>query len=120
MYVRISNSRKQGTAQHAEKLWAHTSTTGLKLRDSDCVSPTRLNVAAWLMLEQGLCFVQAGSVRMIEYATLGPELATAAILVGLTTTSILFCSHFHQIEGDIAARKVSPLVRLGTRRGYEV
>ena len=40
--------------------------------------------------------------------------------MGLTTTSILFCSHFHQIEGDIAARKMSPLVRLGTRHGYEV
>ena len=66
------------------------------------------------------CCAQAGSVRLIEYASLGPELATAAILVGLTTTSILFCSHFHQIEGDIAARKMSPLVRLGTRRGYEV
>lgn len=59
-------------------------------------------------------------MRLIEYASLGPELATAAFLVGLTTTSILFCSHFHQIEGDIAARKMSPLVRLGTRRGYEV
>ena len=59
-------------------------------------------------------------MKLIEYASLGPELATAALLVGLTTTSILFCSHFHQVEGDIAAGKMSPLVRLGTRRGYEV
>ena len=64
--------------------------------------------------------VQAGSARLLEYASLGPELALSALLVGLTTTSILFCSHFHQIEGDTAAGKMSPLVRLGTQRGYEV
>lgn len=63
---------------------------------------------------------QAGSARLLEYASLGPELAMSALLVGLTTTSILFCSHFHQIEGDTAAGKMSPLVRLGTQRGYEV
>ena len=66
------------------------------------------------------CRVQAGAARLLEYASLVPELATAAMLVGLTTTSVLFCSHFHQIEGDIAAGKMSPLVRLGTRGGYEV
>ncbi len=33
--------------------------------------------------------------------------------IGLSTTVILFCSHFHQIEGDRAAGKMSPLVRLG-------
>lgn len=64
--------------------------------------------------------MQAGAARLLEYASLVPELATAAMLVGLTTTSVLFCSHFHQIEGDIAAGKMSPLVRLGTRGGYEV
>ena len=63
---------------------------------------------------------QAGTARLLEFASLVPELATAAMLVGLTTTSVLFCSHFHQVEGDIAAGKMSPLVRLGTRGGYEV
>ena len=33
--------------------------------------------------------------------------------IGISTTVILFCSHFHQIEGDRAAGKMSPLVRLG-------
>jgi 1,4-dihydroxy-2-naphthoate phytyltransferase len=42
------------------------------------------------------------------------------ILVGLTTTIILFTSHFHQIEGDKAAGKMSPLVRLGTDRATMV
>ena len=86
-------------------------------------SPQKLRSASFNCMnnvEHSTYCAQAGSVRLIEYASLGPELATAAILVGLTTTSILFCSHFHQIEGDISARKMSPLVRLGTRRGYEV
>ncbi|KAG2452071.1 hypothetical protein HYH02_003107 [Chlamydomonas schloesseri] len=43
-----------------------------------------------------------------------------ALLVGATTTVILFCSHFHQIAGDIAAGKRSPLVRLGTERARRV
>jgi 1,4-dihydroxy-2-naphthoate octaprenyltransferase len=41
-------------------------------------------------------------------------------IVGITTTVILFCSHWHQIQGDIAAGKRSPLVRLGTHRACKV
>mmetsp|Transcript_3358 Transcript_3358/g.7854 ORF Transcript_3358/g.7854 Transcript_3358/m.7854 type:complete len:151 (-) Transcript_3358:97-549(-) len=37
----------------------------------------------------------------------------AAVLVGLSTTAILFTSHLHQEEGDKAAGKLSPVVRLG-------
>eukprot|EP00890_Picochlorum_soloecismus_P001548 jgi/Picsp_1/2394/NSC_05855-R1_-dihydroxy-2-naphthoate chloroplastic-like len=37
--------------------------------------------------------------------------------VGLSTTIILFCSHFHQIEGDKKAGKMSPLVRMGIEQG---
>lgn len=44
----------------------------------------------------------------------------ASVLVGITVASILFCSHFHQIEGDAAAGKMSPLVRLGPQRGMQV
>eukprot|EP01023_Acetabularia_acetabulum_P003213 TRINITY_DN1135_c0_g1_i1.p1 TRINITY_DN1135_c0_g1~~TRINITY_DN1135_c0_g1_i1.p1 ORF type:complete len:380 (-),score=16.14 TRINITY_DN1135_c0_g1_i1:198-1337(-) len=43
-----------------------------------------------------------------------------SILVGLTTTSILLCSHFHQIEGDKKAGKFSPLVRMGPKLAYQV
>lgn len=43
-----------------------------------------------------------------------------SVLVGITTTVILFCSHFHQIEGDTAAGKRSPLVKLGTARACQV
>lgn len=44
----------------------------------------------------------------------------ASIILGLTTSLILFCSHFHQVEDDIAAGKRSPIVRLGTRRGAKL
>jgi 2-carboxy-1,4-naphthoquinone phytyltransferase len=46
--------------------------------------------------------------------------APLAVIVGLTTTAILFCSHFHQMEGDLAAGKRSPLVQLGAKRGCQV
>ncbi|KAH7679668.1 2-carboxy-1,4-naphthoquinone phytyltransferase protein [Dioscorea alata] len=45
---------------------------------------------------------------------------SASFLVGLTTTLILFCSHFHQIDGDRAVGKMSPLVRIGTKTGSAV
>lgn len=43
-----------------------------------------------------------------------------SVIVGITTTVILFCSHWHQIQGDIAAGKMSPLVRLGTANACKV
>lgn len=39
------------------------------------------------------------------------------IIIGITTSIILFCSHFHQVNDDLAAGKRSPIVRLGTRLG---
>ncbi|CAK7350513.1 unnamed protein product [Dovyalis caffra] len=45
---------------------------------------------------------------------------SSSLLVGFTTTLILFCSHFHQVEGDKAVGKFSPLVRIGTERGSGV
>ncbi|GAB2217850.1 hypothetical protein Droror1_Dr00001062 [Drosera rotundifolia] len=47
-------------------------------------------------------------------------IVSASILVGYTTSLILFCSHFHQVEGDVAVGKISPLVRIGTETGSEV
>lgn len=44
----------------------------------------------------------------------------AGIILGLTTSLVLFCSHFHQVEDDIAAGKRSPIVRLGTQRGAQL
>ena len=48
-----------------------------------------------------------------------PGVMGVAALVGLTTTAILFASHLHQEEGDRAAGKISPVVRLGVRNAVE-
>ena len=47
------------------------------------------------------------------------SLAIAAI-IGISTSIILFCSHFHQVVDDLAAGKRSPIVRLGTEKGAKV
>lgn len=47
-------------------------------------------------------------------------LLPACLLIGITTTLVLFCSHFHQVEDDLKAGKRSPIVRLGTWRGAQV
>jgi 1,4-dihydroxy-2-naphthoate octaprenyltransferase len=41
---------------------------------------------------------------------------SASVIVGIATSLILFCSHFHQEKDDIAAGKRSPIVRLGTQK----
>lgn len=45
---------------------------------------------------------------------------TASLIIGISTSIILFCSHFHQVEDDMTAGKRSPIVRLGTEKGYKV
>lgn len=85
-------------------------------------------------LGEPLCFVTFGplatcALYLIQAAHFGgsadvqltSSILISSMLVGVTTAVILFCSHFHQIEGDRAALKMSPLVRLGsTARGYQV
>lgn len=44
----------------------------------------------------------------------------SGILIGISTSLILFCSHFHQVEDDLAAGKKSPIVRMGTQVGSQV
>lgn len=46
-------------------------------------------------------------------------LVTSSI-IGISTSIILFCSHFHQVEDDLAAGKRSPIARLGTAKGAQV
>lgn len=50
------------------------------------------------------------------FADFDSALPAAALLVGVLTTLILLCSHFHQGDDDLRAGKLSPIVRLGTRR----
>ncbi|KAK9286140.1 hypothetical protein L1049_014522 [Liquidambar formosana] len=63
--------------------------------------------------------MQSGTSDM-NYLPLTGTILSASLLVGLTTSLILFCSHFHQVDGDKAVGKISPLVRLGTKTGSEV
>lgn len=44
----------------------------------------------------------------------------ASMIVGIATSLILFCSHFHQVEDDIAAGKRSPIVRIGTQKAAQL
>lgn len=44
----------------------------------------------------------------------------ASLFNGMTTAIILFCSHFHQLEDDLAAGKRSPIVKLGTKAAAEL
>lgn len=47
-------------------------------------------------------------------------LLAASTLVGIATSLILFCSHFHQVTDDLAAGKLSPIVRLGTLKAAQL
>ena len=44
----------------------------------------------------------------------------ASLIIGISTSLILFCSHFHQVKDDLAAGKLSPIVRMGTKMGARV
>jgi 1,4-dihydroxy-2-naphthoate octaprenyltransferase len=59
----------------------------------------------------------AAAGAAVSLSSLTPTIIALSVLVGITTTVILFCSHFHQIEGDTRAGKMSPLVRLGLLKG---
>jgi 2-carboxy-1,4-naphthoquinone phytyltransferase len=72
-----------------------------------------------------ICFVTFGllAVEAAYYSqaqTFSINALASAIIIGITTSIILFCSHFHQVKDDLAAGKLSPIVRLGTARGASV
>ncbi|CAI5460604.1 unnamed protein product [Closterium sp. Yama58-4] len=82
-------------------------------------------------LGEPLCFLAFGPSATTAFylhqasnpgapAPVSAAVLAASVLVGITTTLILFCSHFHQIDGDRAKGKLSPLVRMGTANGCEV
>lgn len=79
----------------------------------------------YLGLGEIICFFTfgPGAVSAAYYAQTQEfsrvNLAISAI-VGISTSIILFCSHFHQVADDLAAGKRSPIVRLGTAKGAQV
>jgi 1,4-dihydroxy-2-naphthoate octaprenyltransferase len=79
----------------------------------------------YLGLGEIICFFTfgPGAVSAAYYSQnqsfSGDNLAISCI-VGISTSIILFCSHFHQVKDDLAAGKRSPIVRLGTATGAKV
>nr|XP_043626514.1 2-carboxy-1,4-naphthoquinone phytyltransferase, chloroplastic isoform X3 [Erigeron canadensis] len=84
--------------------------------------PFRLS---YLGLGEPLCFaafgpfattafylLQGSSSTMVKSLPITGTILSASVLVGITTSLILFCSHFHQITGDKAVGKLSPLLCL--------
>lgn len=76
-------------------------------------------------LGEPICFICFGPVAVSaayysQVQAIATEAIAASIPVGIGTTLILFCSHFHQIEDDRAAGKRSPIVRLGTARAAKL
>jgi 1,4-dihydroxy-2-naphthoate octaprenyltransferase len=72
-----------------------------------------------------LCFLAFGPIGMsaVYYSqtqSWSIQNLAASAIVGIATTLILYCSHFHQVKDDLAAGKRSPIVRLGTQRGAQL
>jgi 2-carboxy-1,4-naphthoquinone phytyltransferase len=72
-----------------------------------------------------ICFVTFGPLAVAaayysQTQTWSNTSLAASAIVGISTSVILFCSHFHQVEDDLAAGKLSPIVRLGTARGSQL
>lgn len=78
----------------------------------------------YLGIGEFVCFIAYGitglGVFYSQVGTLSWYGFWASIWVALTTSLILFCSHFHQATDDLAAGKKSPIVRLGTYRGAQI
>ena len=76
-------------------------------------------------LGEVLCFfafgnLGIGAVYYSQTQSWSVSSQAAGVILGLTTSLILFCSHFHQVEDDLQAGKRSPIVRLGTKRGADL
>lgn len=79
----------------------------------------------YLGLGEIICFITFGPLAVCAaYYSQNPAWSTAnlkaSIIIGITTSIILFCSHFHQVDDDIAAGKRSPIVRMGTKKGAQL
>jgi 2-carboxy-1,4-naphthoquinone phytyltransferase len=76
-------------------------------------------------LGEPICFVTFGPLAIAAaYYSQTQSFSTLALaagtLIGISTSIILFCSHFHQVNDDLAAGKRSPIVRLGTALGAKL
>ncbi len=72
-----------------------------------------------------ICFVTFGPMAVAaayysQTQTWSLNCLAASAIVGIATSIILFCSHFHQVKDDAAVGKRSPIVRVGTKRGAQL
>jgi len=72
-----------------------------------------------------ICFICFGPLALTaayysQTQTFSLSNIAASIIIGITTSLILFCSHFHQIADDLAAGKKSPIVRIGTAKASQL
>ncbi|MGF1540323.1 MAG: 2-carboxy-1,4-naphthoquinone phytyltransferase [Pleurocapsa sp.] len=79
----------------------------------------------YLGLGEIICFFTfgPGAVSAAYYSqtqAFSQQALATSVIIGITTSIILFCSHFHQVEDDLAAGKRSPIVRMGTKTGARV
>jgi 2-carboxy-1,4-naphthoquinone phytyltransferase len=79
----------------------------------------------YLGLGEIICFICFGPLALTAaYYSQNQSFSlvnlAASVIVGILTSVILFCSHFHQVADDLAAGKKSPIVRLGTQLGSNV
>lgn len=79
----------------------------------------------YLGLGEPICFVTFGPMALVaayySQTQTWPTIDSSAlwagsIFMGITTSLILLCSHFHQVADDLRAGKRSPVARLGTGR----
>jgi len=84
--------------------------------------PFRFGYQGWGEVISFFCFgplaVSAAYYSQTQSFSITALLASA--IIGITTSVILFCSHFHQLEDDLAAGKRSPIVKLGTKKAAEI
>ncbi len=79
----------------------------------------------YLGLGEFICFFTFGpgaiaSAYYSQTQSFSVNSLVISIIIGISTSIILFCSHFHQIKDDIAAGKKSPIVRLGTAKSAKI
>ncbi|MEA5516877.1 2-carboxy-1,4-naphthoquinone phytyltransferase [Nodularia sp. UHCC 0506] len=72
-----------------------------------------------------ICFFAFGPLAIAsayysQTATWSINSLAASVIVGIATSLVLFCSHFHQVKDDITAGKRSPVVRLGTAKAAKL
>jgi 1,4-dihydroxy-2-naphthoate phytyltransferase len=83
--------------------------------------PWRLGYQGWGEL---LCLISFSlgvvASSYSQFPQFSWRMIPSAVGVGITISLVLFCSHFHQVEDDLNAGKLSPVVRLGTKRSAQL